>query len=127
MHLLLLAQSTPPAAALASWLEVLFYFGGFIAMVLGGLVALKSLRAPEPAQPLEVREHPGHVVKADIDQIHGRIKREREEVEAKLDRLEEEDRRQRDRHDQDMKQLNERIDHVPQRTIELLKDTKGLI
>lgn len=127
--LLLLAQSAPDPKALSAWLEVLFYLGGFAATVLGGLVAWKSLRAaPESLpQPLEVKAHTIIPSKSDIDQLHGRIKREREELDAQLDALREEDRRLREKLDDEIASLQSRIDAVPQRVITLLRETKGLI
>lgn len=79
----LLAQSAPPAEQLASWLEVLFYLGGFVATVLGGAVALKSLREKSESlpQPLHVKaadEFVTHVefseLKADVEQIREEVK-----------------------------------------------------
>ncbi len=55
----LLAQTTPPPATLASWLEVFFYVIGGIAAVVGLLVGIKSLRQEKESlpQPFTVKEH----------------------------------------------------------------------
>lgn len=60
MHALL-AQASPDANAIASWLSVLFYFGGFIATLIGAAVGIKTLKSSDKAaielsgQPLEIR------------------------------------------------------------------------
>lgn len=125
----LLAQAAPDAKVLASWLEVLFYLGGFVATVLGAAVALKMLREKpsSPPQPFVVQEHPGMVGRGDIDQIHGRIKRERMELDDALKELREEDKALREKLDSKISELEDRIDDVPERTINLLRSTKGLI
>lgn len=126
---LILAQSTPAATELASWLSVLFYLGGFIATVIGGAVGIKSLREGPvvPPQPFVVQEHQGMVGRGDIDQIHGRIKRERMELDEALKQLREEDKVLRLQLDTKISELEDRIDGVPERTINLLRSTKGLI
>lgn len=128
MHLLI-AQLAPDAKALSSWLEVLFYLGGFVATVLGAAVALKSLREKPitPPQPFLVQEHHGMVGRGDIDQIHGRIKRERMELDDALKQLRDEDKALREKLDSKISELEDRIDDVPERTINLLRSTKGLI
>lgn len=125
----LLAQTAPDAKALASWLEVLFYLGGFVATVLGAAVAIKSLREKpaEVPQPLVTTEHPRLASQGDIDQVHGRIKRERMEIEEKIAALQAEDLRLREKLDSDIADLHDRINNVPERTIKLLRETKGLI
>jgi flagellar biosynthesis/type III secretory pathway M-ring protein FliF/YscJ len=125
----LLAETTPTPDQLASWLSVLFYLGGFIATILGALVAVKSLREqPEKMpQPLITTEHTRIANLGDLDQVHGRIKRERLEIDEAIKQLREEDRRLREKLDQEIENLQGRIDAVPERTINLLRNTKGLI
>ncbi len=76
--MLLLAQSTPSAIELSSWLSVMFYLGGFIATLIGIAVGVKSLReSPStPPQPFKVEaadKFVSHVefveLKADVEQI----------------------------------------------------------
>lgn len=99
---LLLAQSPAPEE-IKSWLSVLFYFGGFIATLLGGLVALKKLRTPEHAtpQPFLVQEHAGVATKDDLAKIdsalHGRLKRERVEIDDAIKRVEQAAEKRSDR------------------------------
>ncbi|MDP2226792.1 MAG: hypothetical protein Q8J78_04890 [Moraxellaceae bacterium] len=126
----LLAAAVPSPDDLASWISVFMYLGGFVATVIGSALALKKLRERVPApiaQPLVVQEHPGLVSQDDLDQVHGRIARERREVEGKISDLKKEDLRLREKLDGDLRQINDRIDRVPERTIELLRSTKGLI
>lgn len=68
----LLAQSDAPTPeALASWLKVLFYLGGFACTVVGGLVGIKSLRTRESVtpQPLVVQEHLEFATKAELERV----------------------------------------------------------
>ena len=128
--LLIAVADTPDAVSLASWLSVLFYLGGFICTVLGGLWALKEIRkptAPATPQPFEVKAHTAAASKSEIDQLHGRIKREREELDAQLHELRAENRLLREKLDDEISALQDRIDAVPQRVITLLRETKGLI
>lgn len=118
------AEAAP--VLLKPWLEVLAWL---IALACGCAWLWSMLRPAKAAvpQPLEVKAHATLASQADIDQIHGRIKRERLEIDASLQLLREEDRRLREKLDTDIARLEERIDDVPQRTINLLKDTKGLL
>lgn len=127
--LTLLAQSTPSAGALSSFLEVAFYLVGFFTavVVLVKQFTGKSEEVRVTPSPLEVKEHPTMANRTEIDQLHGRIKREREEIEGKLTRLEAEDKELRRKLDEEISALNDRIDAVPERTINLLRSTKGLI
>lgn len=119
----LLAQTTPPAAALTSWLEVLFWIVGFLA---AATVIYRNVKGSSP-QPFEVKAHSAAASQGDIDQLHGRIKRERIEMEEKIQALKAEDIRLREKLDTDIADLHERINDVPERTIKLLRETKGLI
>jgi len=126
----LLADTTPDAMQLASWLSVLFYLGGFCCTVLGGLWALKEIRKPANAglpQPLEVKAHAAIASKSEIDQLHGRIKREREELDAQMHELRAENRLMREKLDNEINALQDRIDAVPRQVIALLRETKGLL
>lgn len=81
----------------------------------------------EIQSPLTVRKHEEGVGEDEIKQVHGRIARERGEIEAKIADLRAEDLRLRERLDRDIAELHDRITHVPERTIKLLRETKGLI
>lgn len=125
---LLLAQADPNPAALAQWLSIAMYLIVSAASVVGLLVGIKSLRSSDSVpQPLEVKAHAGVVGQDDLTEVHGRISRERREIDAQIKELQEEDRRLREKHDKEIRELHDRIDDVPPRTIELLKNTKGLI
>lgn len=124
----LIAQAAP--ATLTPWLENFFWLVGGIGALLGCAVAIKMLRTGEPAptpQPLEVKAHSAHATKSEVDQLHGRINREREELDAQMKDLREENRALRDKLDEEISALQDRIDAVPQRVITLLRETKNLI
>jgi hypothetical protein len=124
----LLAQ-TPPPAGLASWLENFFWIVGSIGALIGCAVGVRSLltKSDSMPQPLVTTEHPKVANQGDIDQLHGRIKRERIELEEKIAALQAEDLRLREKLDSDIADLHDRINNVPERTIKLLRETKGLI
>lgn len=120
----LLAETPAPTPdALATWLQVLFWLVGGLA---GATVIYRNLKGSTP-QPLEVKAHNTAATHEDVDQLHGRIKRERVEIEARLDALQAEDLRLREKLDEDIADLHDRINNVPERTIKLLRETKGLI
>lgn len=125
----LLAQASPHADQLKTWIEVLVYIAVGVAAV-AHVVKLFTGRSDERTispQPLEVREHTQLASQGDLDQVHGRIKRERMELEEKITALQAEDLRLREKLDSDITDLHERINAVPERTINLLRSTKGLI
>lgn len=125
----LLAQATPAPEALASWLEVAMYIVFSAAGVVGLLVGLKQLKTEQPTvpNPLQVQKHDAGVSEDELQQVHGRISRERKEIDDMLKALREEDRTLREKLDDEIKDLHGRIDAVPERTINLLKGTKGLL
>ncbi len=87
---MLLAQSTPSAAELSSWLSVLFWFGGFIATMLGCAVAIKELRkkeAPALPQPLSVRTHDTFVPFAQHNELKTRVDKISDDIRTGFDRL----------------------------------------
>lgn len=122
-----LAQTAPAAAT--SWLVAFFWLVGGLGAVLGCMVAMKNLRTPAATtpQPLEVKAHMMVASKTEIDQLHGRIKREREELDREITALRQEDKALREKLDKEINSLQDRIDAVPERTINLLRHTKGLI
>jgi hypothetical protein len=126
----LIAQTSPAADTVEPWLKVFFWLAGGIWCV---VKLIKEFTPPKPSsvavsgQPLEVKKHGGIVTDDDLRNVHGRINRERSEVDQALAELKAEDRRLRDKLDGEIKELNGRIDEVPQRTIALLRETKGLI
>lgn len=124
MFPLFLAEAAPDL--LKPWLEVLAWLIGLAC----GCAWLWTLIRPERdliPKPVEVKQHPTIASQGDIDQLHGRIKRERMEIEESLKQLREEDRRLREKLDAEIEALQDKIDNVPERTIALLKNTKGLI
>jgi len=125
--MLLLAQAAPDS--IKSWLEAFFWLIAGLGGVLGCLVALKNLRAKDPTtpQPLVVQEHAVVVTQAQLDQVHGRIKRERMEMDEKIAELKAEDKILREKLDNEIENLQDRVDAVPGRVIEMLRITKGLI
>lgn len=91
----LLAQSTPDAHALSSFLEVTFYLIGIVtaAVVLWKQVTGKSEETRISPQPLEVKEHTTFASREELHtaktELHGRVKREREEIDQAIQRVEE--------------------------------------
>ena len=126
---MLLAQATPAAADLKIWIEVLVYIAVGVAAVAHAakLFTGKSAERTITPQPLEVREHTKLASQSDLDQVHGRIKRERMELEEKIAALQTEDLRLREKLDEDISNLRKEIQDVPAQTISLLRVTKGLI
>lgn len=123
--LTLLAQLDP--GSVEAWLKSFFWLAAGLASVLGCAVAVKNLRRGNLPQPLAVAKHAKYVSDEELTQVHGRIKRERDEIEKQLEALRAEDRRLREKLDGEISDLQDRIDHVPGRVIELLRQTKGLI
>lgn len=120
----LLAEAAPDL--LKPWLEVLAWLVGLACGIAWLWTMLRPAKDSLP-QPLEVKAHTTIASEGDIDQIHGRIKRERLEIEAKIAELKAEDKALREKLDQEIETLQEKIDGVPERTIALLRNTKGLI
>ncbi|MCS6244658.1 MAG: hypothetical protein H2172_12465 [Opitutus sp.] len=87
----LLAESTPPPAVLASWLEVGMYLVVSGGGVVGLMVGIKTLREPkaETPQPLIIKGHVRYVEHAEFEkemkQAHGRMNREKEEARLALE------------------------------------------
>jgi len=143
----ILADTSPEAIQLASWLSVLFYLGGFCCTVLGGLWALKEIRKPASAalpQPLEVQESHAfatvpelNALASKMDEELGRERGARKKIHEEIATIQstvssirtENEKQSNDLTEvkQDVKRANERIDGVPERTIRLLRETKGLI
>lgn len=122
---LLIAQAAPSPAALSDFLSVGFYLIGIFT------AAVMLWRAWRPAdispQPLTVREHTSFATSDDMREVHGRIKREREELNQQISAQAQEVVRLREKLDMEISELHNRINEVPQRTIALLRETKGLI
>ena len=125
----LLAQVEPSATALAEWLRVLFFLGGFACTLLGGAVAIQTLRRKEQPtpQPFEVRAHAGTATEQQLKEVHGRIARERAEINAAIEERRQEARSLSLKLDQEIKDLRQLMDDIPERTIDLLRKTKDLI
>lgn len=107
---LLLAQSTPPPAALASFLEVAFYLVGLFTACLVAYRHLtgKSEKSDVGPQPFIVKSHQEQVTKADLDkleyELHGRAKRERNEINQQIERVESQQDKRLDTLTEDLKQ-----------------------
>jgi len=90
-------------------------------------VRFGSAQRREIQQPLTVQKQRETVSEEELRQVHGRIARERAEIDAQLTDLKAEDVRLREKLDSDIADLHDRINSVPDRTIKLLRETKGLI
>lgn len=125
----LLAQVEPSPAALAEWLRVLMFLGGFICTLIGGAVGIQTLRRKErpTPQPFEVRAHPGTATEQQLKEVHGRIARERAELNAAIEERRQEAKAINQKLDQEIKDLRQLMDDIPERTIDLLRKTKDLI
>ena len=120
-----LAQASPPPAALASFLEVAFYLVGLLTAVV--VLYRHVYPAAISPQPLTVRGHIENASSDDLREVHGRIKRERDEINRELVNLKDEQKAMRLKLDAEISDLHNRINEVPGRTIQLLRETKGLI
>lgn len=87
---LLLAQADAPPPEIVSWLAVAMYLilsaGGVVAL-LGGVKYLREKKEETPS-PLVVKAHDEWATKAQLTEVHGRIKRERAEIDAHFARVE---------------------------------------
>lgn len=111
-------------------LQAFFWLVGGIGAVLGCLLALRKLRespAASTPQPFLVAEAAKLASADELNQVHGRISRERAEIDRELVSIRTDQRDLREKLESELKDLNERIDAVPERTIKLLRETKGLI
>lgn len=139
--MILLAQTAPDVGTVEPWLKVFFWLAGGVWLC---VKILKELRGAKPAdvnvtsQPIEVKKHGAPATDDDMRNVHGRIGRERQELDLAIARerearekavadLKAEDLRLREKLDGDIDELNARIDSVPERTIKLLRETKGLL
>lgn len=145
MNPLLLAQSAPDASALKGFLEVFFYLGGSIAALLVAWFTCFPRKQADTPQPFVVQQHAEFVQKPDFDkamrEAHGRIGRERTEinaalaaaadtaaaVSAKLDANNEAGREREGRINERIDNLRDTVADMPRRTVELLRQTKGLL
>jgi polyhydroxyalkanoate synthesis regulator phasin len=125
MTLLAQIQNTTPPPSLSGFLESAFYIIGLITAAV--VLYRQFFPAKLNPQPLEVRENHATASRKEIDELHGRIKRERIEIDAALKELKEADLRVAQRIDTEMKDINDRIDALPERIIKLLRETKGLL
>ena len=102
-----------------------------ITVLVGGSAAIFLINQVLTFYKQHMKEQPTpantYATKEEMKFAHGRISREREELNRELARLSEEQKALRMVLDTEIKDLNRRIDAVPQRTIELLKNTKDLI
>lgn len=84
---LLLAEAAP--SLLKEWLEVFAWLAGLIACVMWIWTMARPAKDGVP-QPLEVKKHGGVATADDLREVHGRIKREREEIDKDIDNLRDE-------------------------------------
>lgn len=102
-----------------------------ITVLVGGSAAIFLINQVLTFYKTHMKEQPTpantYATKEEMKHTHGRIGREREEVNLALAALREEQKAMRLVLDTEIKDLNRRIDAVPQRTIALLRETKGLI
>ncbi len=146
MTMLPLAQVSPPPAAVASWLEVLFYLAGGVTMVVVCWHHLSGRGdAKRTPQPFEVKAHKPCASEDDLKEVHGRIKRERAELEEKIAALTAADVALREKLDAELAgvrqqlvdnntasenrvvHLHDRMNSLPNEIIAVLRNTKGLL
>lgn len=119
--MLLLAQVPPPPAAVASWLEVLFYLAGGVTMVvvcwhhLSGRGDTK--RTP---QPFEVKEHPVFATKAELDDVKRQVSELAEKIEDGFASLDTKRSHSLEKLHTDLQQRTESL------RLEIKADTEGL-
>lgn len=94
---------------------------------------ISSAREPAPMavqQPLVVTPHAAPISHAQVEQmdkeVHGRISRERKEIDVRAAKLEQSLAELDTALDEQTREINDRIDKIPGRTIELLNATKQL-
>lgn len=123
---LFLAESTTDSvksSAIGEWVVV----GAAVLVIIQvGWSFWDRLRGGVP-QKREVSFAGKYATDEEMTNVHGRIKRERLELDKQIEELKAEDRRLREKLEHEIDNLQERIDLVPERTITLLRDTKGLI
>lgn len=87
---LILAQADAPPPDFGPWLANLMYLALTGAAIMGGLAAWKSYRTKEAEtpQPFMVKPVEELATKAQLTEVHGRIKRERQEIDAHFARIE---------------------------------------
>lgn len=88
---LALAQADAPPPDFGPWLANLMYLALTGAAIMGGLAAWKSYRSKDPEatpQPFMVKPVEELATKAQLTEVHGRIKRERQEIDAHFTRIE---------------------------------------
>lgn len=112
---MLLAQYSPSftGTQLATFLAILFFIAALV-------IAIRQAFGNNP--PL----HKEYATKNELREIHGRIKREREEINAAIKAQADDARGLRDKLDEQTHELNKRIDAVPERTIELMRSAQEL-
>ena len=101
----LLAQSAPPAEALKEWLIVF----GFLIGIGVGVKKLFFDKKAETPQPLVVKASDQWASKSELDQVHGRIKRERAEIDAAINNVRAEYRETSQRIDAELAALREQL------------------
>lgn len=123
---LLLAEATfqgVPASSLGGWL-INAAAAALLVRVLWDFADRVKGGAP---QKREISFAESLATADEIKQAHGRISREREEIDRELGRVAAEVKELREKFDDTVRDLNARIDRVPERTINLLRETKDLI
>lgn len=99
--------------------------------LVGGSAALFLINQALTFYKQHIKEQPTpantYATKDEMKQAHGRMTREKDEFDRQIRELKEEQERLDQKLDNKIDDLNERIDAVPERTINLLAKTKGLI
>jgi hypothetical protein len=93
---------------------------GILLLGLSVIIAWRKVFGAEP--PL----HKEYATKSELREVHGRIKREREEIDRAFAQQRTDVKGLTDKLDDQTNELNKRIDAVPQRVIDLLLDAKEL-
>lgn len=111
LAVLLLAQADAPPPDFGPWLANLMYLALTGAAIVGGLAAWKSYREPraETPQPFTVRQAEEFATKAQLTEVHGRIKRERAEIDAAINNVRAEYRETSQRIDAELAALREQL------------------
>ena len=85
---ILLAQAAPEPQALSDFLAVFFYLAGSVVALVVGWFQIFPRKQAETPQPFTVRQAEEFATKAQLTEVHGRIKRERGEIDAHFARVE---------------------------------------
>jgi flagellar biosynthesis/type III secretory pathway M-ring protein FliF/YscJ len=117
----------PDAQALKDWLVVAAFLASIIANIVLVAQRSKTQKREIGPSPLLVQEQETYATRKQIDEAHGRMSRERKEIDLLIAQLREEDTRLRQKLEEEIKDLRQIVDEIPEKTIDLLRKTKGLI